>query len=149
MKLNEITEVGFYCSPDDKKRNYIYEVIENTDKEWLKESPEQKFLIDEWVFDYIDKDDRYNYGCAGNLIAIVNAQDIEVVKITDKKYKVHGEVGEFLIEDKPTYKEKLEMLKEQMEQDIERYKLDAKLDNGFCVDDFICDIKDYLRIINI
>ena len=143
MKLNEITEVGFYCSPDDKKRNYIYEVIENTDKEWLKESPEQKFLIDEWVFDYIDKDDRYNYGCAGNLVAVNNAEPIEVVKITDKKYKVHGDVGEFLIEDKPMYKEKIEMLKEQMEKDI------VRLENGdYDKNDFICDIKDYLRIIN-
>ena len=52
MKLNELNEVGFYCSACDSKRNFIYEVIENTDEEWLRESPEDKFLIDTWLYNY-------------------------------------------------------------------------------------------------
>lgn len=111
MKLNEITEIGVYYQPEDTDRTYIYEVIENTDEVWLKEAPEQKFLIDEWLFDYIDHDDRANYGTAGNLMAVENASSVEVVKIKDKKYKVTGGCGEYLIEDKPTYKEKLEKIK--------------------------------------
>ena len=114
MKLNEITEIGFYCSPNDEERNYIYEVINNTDEEWLKDAPDQKFLIDEWIFDYIDNDDRYHYGTAGNLISVLNADDIEVVKITDKKYKIEGGCGEYLIEDKLSYKEKLNKILEYL-----------------------------------
>lgn len=114
MKLNEITEIGFYCSPYDDKRNYIYEVINNTDEEWLKDAPDQKLLIDEWIFDYIDNDDRYHYGTAGNLISVLNADDIEVVKITDKKYKIEGGCGEYLIEDKLSYKEKLNKILEYL-----------------------------------
>ena len=114
MKLNEITEIGFYCSPNDEERNYIYEVINNTDEEWLKDAPDQKFLIDEWIFDYIDNDDRYHYGTAGNLISVLNADDIEVVKITDKKYKIQGGCGEYLIEDKLSYKEKLNKILEYL-----------------------------------
>ena len=111
MKLNEITETGFYYQPEDTNRDYIYEVIKNTDEEWLKDNPDHKFLIDEWLFDYIDHDDRANYGTAGNLIAVENADPVEVVKITDKKYKIQGRCGECLIEDKLTYKEKLEKIK--------------------------------------
>lgn len=110
MKLNEITETGFYYQPEDTDRTYIYELIKNTDEEWLKDNPEQKFLIDEWLFDYTDHDDKVHYGTAGNLIAVENASPVEVVKITDKKYKVEGRYGECLIEDKPTYKEKLDKI---------------------------------------
>ena len=112
MKLNEITELGFYKAVDDDRPNYIFEVIKNTDDEWLKEAPEQKFLIDEWIFDYIDNDDRFHYGTAGNLIAVSNADDIEVIKIIDKKYKVYGKCGEYLIEDKLSYKEKINKINE-------------------------------------
>ena len=125
MKLNEINEIGFYRAINDEKPDYIFEVIKNTDKEWLKNTPEQKFLIDEWIFDYIDKDDKYYYGCAGNLVAIQNAYDIEVVKITDKKYKIEGNCGEYLVEDKLTYKEKYAQLKEEnarLKEELNTYK---------------------------
>ena len=112
MKLNEITEVGFYRAVKDNRPDYIFEVIENTDKEWLKEAPEQKFLIDEWLFDYIDNDDRVHYGTAGNLVYVQNADNIEVTKITNKKYKITGGCGEYLIEDKLTYKEKINKINE-------------------------------------
>ena len=116
MRLNEIKEIGFYCSPYDYKRNFIYEVIKNTDEEWLKEAPEQKLLIDEWLFDYIDNDDRAHYGTAGNLITVQNADDIEVVKIIDTKYKVEGGCGEYLVEDKLTYKEKCAKLQKVLKE---------------------------------
>lgn len=118
MKLNEITETGFYYQPEDTDRTYIYEVIKNTDEEWLKDNPKQKFLIDEWLFDYTDHDDKVHYGTAGNLIAVENASPVEVVKITDRKYKVEGRYGECLIEDKPTYKEQCK----ELQQDVKKLK---------------------------
>lgn len=96
MKLNEINEIGFYKELYDKKPDYIFEVIENTDEEWLKDEPEQNLLIDEWLFDYVDNDDRFHYGCAGNLVAVENADDIEVVKITDKKEQKHFSFGDIM-----------------------------------------------------
>ena len=146
MKLNEINEIGFYCSPYDDKRNYIYEVIKNTDEEWLKEAPEQKFLIDEWLFDYIDNDDRAHYGTAGNLITVQNADDIEVVKITDTKYKVEGGCGEYLVEDKLTYKEKCAKLQETLGK-IREYCMTKSIQE-FCADSFYYTrAKDILKII--
>lgn len=49
ITLKEVTETGFYCYIDDTERSYIYEVTNNTDKEWLKEDPEAKLLIEEWI----------------------------------------------------------------------------------------------------
>ena len=111
MKLNEITETGFYYQPEDTDRTYIYEVLKNTDEVWLKEEPEQKLLIDEWVFDYTDINGITYYEASGNLTSVQNASPVEVVKITDKKYKVCGQSGQFLVEDVPNYKEKLDKIK--------------------------------------
>lgn len=101
---------------NDNKPNYIYEVIKNTDDEWLKDAPNHKYLIDEWIFDYIDNDDRYHYGTAGNLVAVPNADDLEVVKIVDKKYKIEGGCGEYLVEDKLSYKERCRTYRKALEE---------------------------------
>lgn len=109
MKLREIKEVGFYREVNDIDRKTIYEVIENTDEDWLKEDPEATLLIDTWLYDYKDENDRDRYSVDGNLFtAYLDESDIDVVKIEDTKYKVFGEMGQFLIEDKPTYKEQLQ-----------------------------------------
>ena len=54
MKLNEITETGYYTCELDAERETIFEVIKNTDEVWLKEAPEQTLLIDEWTYEYTD-----------------------------------------------------------------------------------------------
>lgn len=104
LLLNEIIETGFYCAIDDKEKEIIFEVIDNTDDVWLKENPNDKYLIDEWLYDYTDYDDRKVYAASGNLVSINNASPCEVYRLKEK-YKLFGNLGEYLIEDKPTYKE--------------------------------------------
>lgn len=115
IMLKEVTETGFYCAVDDNERYYIFEVLNNTDEEWLKENPEQTLLIDEWIYDYTDYDDRKVYGTSGNLVATCNdISTCKVYKIEDTKYKIFGKCGQFLIEDKPTYKEQLAREKQKL-----------------------------------
>ena len=114
MKLNEITETGFYTSELDTERETIFEVIKNTDEVWLKEAPEQTLLIDEWTYEYTDEDGRKHYEIySGNLVSVVNAEPFDVVKITDTKYIISGKFGTHLMEDKPT---RLEIAEQQLDQ---------------------------------
>ena len=128
MKLNEITETGFYTCELDTERETIFEVIENTDKEWLKETPEQTLLIDEWTYEYTDEDDRKHYEIyGGNLVSVVNAEPFDVVKITDTKYTISGKMGTHLMEDKPTRLEIAEQQLKHKEQECEKLKEDREL----------------------
>ena len=111
MKLNEITETGYYTT-DLKKREIIYEVLENDDENWLTGEPNDKLLVDEWNYLCTDDNDIKHYNCDGCMYAVQNADEIEVKKITDTKYTVYGSSGSSMCEDKPTYKEKFnELLK--------------------------------------
>lgn len=105
MKLNEVKEIGFYRAKKDEIPNYIFEVIKNTDKEWLKDNPEAILLIDEWGYEYTDDDDRRHYETFGRLMQVQNADEIEVEKMTEN-FVVSGKAGTHLTEDKPTYKER-------------------------------------------
>ena len=139
MKLSEVKEPGFYCRPDDADRYEILEVYENSskDEEFRKNDP---LLIDEWVYHHTDTDGNIKvYWTHGLVCRLYEYENVEVIKLDDK-YKVEADE---MWEDKPTYKEILNQLKEQMEKDIQRYEMD----DGFCTNDFICDIRDYLRII--
>ena len=122
MKLNEITETGYYTCELDTERETIFEVIKNTDEVWLKEAPEQTLLIDEWTYEYTDEDDRKHYEIyGGNLVSVVNAEPFDVVKITDTKYTmdvsdptIAGKCnGTSMMEDKPT---RLEIAEQQLDQ---------------------------------
>lgn len=106
--LKDINETGFYCSVDDTECLYIYEVINNVSQEWIKKDPKAKLLIDQWIYDYTDYDDRKVYGTSGNLEATYcNRYTGKVYKIEDTKFKIFGNCRQFLMEDKPTYKEQL------------------------------------------
>lgn len=105
MKLNEVKEIGFYRAIKDKRPDYIFEVIKNTDKEWLKENPKAILLVDGWGYEYTDDDDRRHYETFGNLMQVQNADKIEVEKMTEN-FVISGLAGNHLTEDKPTYKEK-------------------------------------------
>ena len=120
MKLNEITETGYYTCELDTERETIFEVIRNTDEVWLKEAPEQTLLIDEWTYKYTDEDGRKHYEIyGGNLVSVVNAEPFDVVKITDTKYTMDVSDptiaskcnGTSMMEDKPT---RLEIAEQQL-----------------------------------
>lgn len=138
MKLSEVKEPGFYCSPKDTDKYNIYEVYVNSseDKEFVKTDP---LLVDEWSYDYTKEDGNIKYyQTQGLVFRLYEYENVEVIKL-DQKYKVEADI---MWEDKPTYKEILKDLKEQMEKDI------VRLENGdYNKNDFICDIRDYLRII--
>lgn len=124
MKLNQIKETGFYKAVNDATPEYIYEVIDNTDEEWLKENPEAKLLIDEWGYEYTDNDERRHYETFGNLIQVRYADDIEVEKMPEN-FLISGDCGTHLTEDKLTYKQKynniINQIKEMCEQAIKNY----------------------------
>ena len=138
MKLSEVKEPGFYCSPGDTDRQVICEVYVNTseDEEFRKNDP---LLVDEWIYDYTNRDGNIKYYQTHGLVCrLYEYENVEVIKL-DQKYKVQSDI---MWEDKPTYKEILKDLKEQMEKDI------VRLENGdYDKNDFICDIRDYLRMI--
>lgn len=138
MILSEVKEPGFYCSPKDTDKYNIFEVYVNTsdDKEFVKNDP---LLVDDWIYDYTEENgDIKYYQTHGLICRLYEFENVEVIKL-DQKYKVAGDV---MREDKPTYKEILKDLKEQMEKDI------VRLENGeYDKNDFICDIRDYLRMI--
>lgn len=145
MKLNEIKQPGFYVEINDQEdRKTIYEVFVNTDKKWLRENPEQTLLLDTWIYDYthpsIDKDPTKIYVSRLTVIPIEHSDSIEVVKVCSK-YK-RGARDYLLQEDKPEYKQLLQDLIQHMKNDIEIYEHGTH-DNR----DFICTIRDYLRMI--
>lgn len=112
MKLGEITEVGFYKEVDGED---IWECFENTDRdeEWRKDFP---LLLDSWLYQYTDEDDRKVYECDGLLYKIgYDYPDLEVEKVTDVEYEVTGSMGTTLTEKKPTYKERYLELKKWQE----------------------------------
>lgn len=114
MKINEISKTGFYSS-EPNEPTFIFEVIENTDESWLKENPDAKFLIDTWLYDYTDENDRRIYQTDGSLEPVGNATyNVDVEEITETKFKMILR-GNQLIEDKPTYKELANRYKEIMD----------------------------------
>ena len=115
MKLNKVKEIGFYRAIEDEKPDYIFEVIENTNEEWLKDEPNAKLLIDEWSYEYTDTDDRRHYETFGNLVQVQYADEIDVVKMNEK-FIVSGNAGTHLTENIPTYKEKYLSLKAENEK---------------------------------
>lgn len=112
MKLKDITEVGFYKEVDGED---IWECFENTDRdeEWRKDFP---LLLDSWMYQYTDENDRKIYECDGLLYKIgYDYPDLEVEKVTDVEYDIEGAMGTTLIEKKPTYKERYLELKKYLE----------------------------------
>lgn len=95
MKFNEIDESGFYVTEDDEDKLCIYEVFKNSDAVWI---------VDEWIYKYIDYDDRKVYSTTRNVEPINCLDSSNIIKL-ENKFKMFGEAGQYLIEDKPTYKE--------------------------------------------
>ena len=95
MKLKDVKEPGFYTN-DLETREYIYEVIINDDKEWLKEDPTAILIVDEWDYDYTNDEEQKHYIIRnGNMYNILFANPkISVYKIKDTEYtKPYGQGG--------------------------------------------------------
>lgn len=122
MKLNKITKKGFYTT-DLKKREIIYEVLENTDENWVKDEPEDILLVDEWSYSHTDTDDIKHYKCDGCMYGVQNADNIEVEEITDTKYTIYGNSGALMCENKMTYKEKFNTLLKGDKETIRHLKI--------------------------
>jgi len=118
MKLSEVKEPGFYCSPGDTDRQVICEVYVNTsdDKEFVKNDP---LLVDEWIYDYTKEDGNIKYYQTHGLVCrLYEYENVEVIKL-DQKYKVEADI---MWEDKPTYKEKLNQIRELIKSYDEELK---------------------------
>lgn len=112
MKLKDIREEGFYKEVDSED---LWECIENPDnnEEFRKNFP---LLLDSWIYQYTDNDDRKVYEVDGLLYRIgYDYPELEVEKVIDTEYEISGTHGHTLTEKKPTYKEKYEALKEYLE----------------------------------
>lgn len=123
MKLNEVTETGFYYN-EQEGREILFEIYNNEDyvenfdslskeeQEKLyvdKTRPYSRFLLDIWHFDREDTEGIKHWGADGFVYTPHEYGDTEVVKDIIK-YKIPQtqiNQGRFLVEDKLTYKEKL------------------------------------------
>lgn len=103
MKLKDVKKVGFYRLKRDDL--YLLEVFENTDPEY----PDDLLWVDTWYSEGLDSDGRETFAVNGKLLTPVSHDfaDEEVIR-ENKKYTIYGQSGAYLIEDKLTYKEKLD-----------------------------------------
>ena len=89
MKVKDITEPGFYLTYN---LDILYEVFKNTDKEWLREEPDSKLLIDEWNrrTDNFRGSELTWYESTGSLYSLYyDYANTDVFK-TCRKYRIFG-----------------------------------------------------------
>lgn len=126
MKLKDVTETGFYYN-EQEGREILFEIYPNDDyienfnelseeeQEKLCEDkcrPYSKFLLDLWHFDREDLEGIKHWDVDGLVYTPDEYGDIEVVKDTVKYRLLDTQInaGCFLVEDKLTYKEKLDKI---------------------------------------
>ena len=87
-------ETGFYYKKYES--DIIYEIKKNTDKTWLKEEPEVKYLVDTW--ELVSKvGQQAKYETYGNLIPLKDFDITNLVPITYKSREYIGKMGLILI----------------------------------------------------
>jgi len=99
MKVKDIKEYGFYImlAYKDTEDEIIYQAHENTDKEWLKDDPDAKIVIDKWYFDH-EENGKKVYQTSGGIYALgLDLAEIEVEKIA-KQFETFDTGGCFLRE---------------------------------------------------
>lgn len=99
MKVKDITETGFYTISEyvDTENEQIFEVIKNTDEEWVKENPDAKLLVDTWYFDYKDGETKIFQADGTLQVLYLDLSNIDVEK-TNRRFEVFGNMGAFLKE---------------------------------------------------
>lgn len=141
MKLNEVTEPGFYKTIKDSTFDMVIEVLPNQDEKWLKEYPQHKLVVVEWMYDYTNKDGRKIYGTSGIQTAVQNTSKAQVEKL-NREYKIFGPMNANLMDMTPTANDRCKAVIAQIKKDIQRLE-----DGNYDKNDFICDLKDYLRML--
>ena len=112
MKIRDIKQRGFYeAVPFNKEYHEIYEILED---------PELGLCLDVWIYDYTDSDGRKRYEADGGLYSL-ETKDFANLDVTPTKEKwfmpeLELNAGHLLIEDKLTYKEQLDKIKEICEK---------------------------------
>lgn len=92
MLFKDIKEVGFYTDGID-----IFEVINNTDEEWLKNEPNEVLVADLFTYSHDSKDGKQIYTVDGALYSLDGMYSETEIKKFDKPCKLMGEMGETLI----------------------------------------------------
>lgn len=126
MKLKDVTERGFYyCEKEGKELLFeIYpneDYVENFDSLSEKEQeklcedkvrPYSKFLLDLWHYEYEDEQGIKHWETDGLIYIPDEYGEIEVVKdiVKYKLPQLEINAGCFLVEDKLTYKDKLDKI---------------------------------------
>ena len=125
MKLKDVTERGFYYN-EQEGRSVLFEIYSNDDyvenfselseeeQEKLCEDkcrPYSKFLLDLWHFDREDLEGIKHWDVDG-LVYTPDEYEVDVIKDTIKYKLLDTQInhGCFLVEDKLTYKEKLDKI---------------------------------------
>lgn len=106
MLLKDVKQLGFYeAQPFKEQYHEIYEIFEDK---------EIGLCLDVWIFDYIAQDGRKVYQTDGCLLTPESEGYANLnVTATKEKWvipKLELNAGSFLVEDKLTYKEKLEKI---------------------------------------
>ncbi len=99
-KENEVLDAIVIQMPQDyilgfykyEGSDNLYRITENTDKEWLKDEPDVKFLWKEWL--PTKKENIYK--TSGNVIPADFVKIEEFKKVNIPNYKIYGDIGEFL-----------------------------------------------------
>ena len=99
MKVKDITETGFHTISEyvGTENEQIFEVIKNTDEEWVKEDPDAKLLVDTWYFDYKDGETKIFQADGILQVLYLDLSNIDVEK-TNRRFEVFGNMGAFLKE---------------------------------------------------
>ena len=84
---------GIYFNGDPE---YIYEIIQNTDINWLHEDPDAKYLVDTWELIKTDKN-KSIYKTQGSLVPLQNFDTSNIRQLSLNSSKLIDKMGLKLI----------------------------------------------------
>lgn len=85
---------GFFYNPNEPE--YVYEIKQNTDTNWLQEEPYVKYLVDTWELIKTDKN-KSIYKTQGLLLPLQNFETSNLQPLNIKSNKLIGRMGLNLI----------------------------------------------------
>lgn len=85
---------GFFYNPNEPE--YIYEIKQNTDANWLQEEPNVKYLVDTWEFVKTNKN-KSIYKTHGLLVPLQNFDTSNLQRLSLNSNKLLDKMGLNLI----------------------------------------------------